>query len=34
MNCDEIKSELSNEIANYVDIIEKLPIKLKSSSTT
>ena len=27
MNCDEIKTELRHEIVNYVDIIDKLPIK-------
>ena len=27
MNCDEIKTELRNEILKYVNIIDKLPIK-------
>ena len=27
MNCDEIKTELRNEIVKYVDIIDNLPIK-------
>ena len=27
MNCDEIKTGLRHEIVNYVDIIDKLPIK-------
>ena len=27
INCDEIKTELRNEMVKYVDIVDKLPIK-------